>query len=189
MPLISDPGYLLIRELIENKIAFTCVPGASAVTAALVLSGFPVQTFAFHGFLPQRAAQRKEALERMGRFPEQTQVLFESPERIVSLLREIGETLGDRQAAVCREITKLHEEVLRGSALELAAELAQRQNKGEFTVVIAPGTEEKATMSDDTILARFQQLQSEGLNRKDILKRLARETGRSRNELYDLLFK
>ena len=189
MPLISDPGYLLIRELIENQIPFTCVPGPSAVTAALVLSGFPVQSFAFHGFLPQRASSRKDALERMARIPEQTQVIFESPERIVGLLREIGETLGDRQVALCREITKLHEEVLRGSVLDLASQLSQRQIKGEFTVVIAPGSEEKVTVSDDMIRARFQQLQNEGLGRKEILKRLSKETGRSRNELYDLLYK
>ncbi|HSP07828.1 MAG TPA: 16S rRNA (cytidine(1402)-2'-O)-methyltransferase, partial [Acidobacteriota bacterium] len=188
MPLISDPGYLLVKELIRLGIQITCVPGPSAVLAALTLSGFPVQSFAFHGFLPPAAAARRAKLERLAAMPEQTLVLFESPERIVGLLREIGEVLGDRNVALCREITKLHEEILRGSVSELLTRIAPRRLKGEFTVVIAPGEESHIQMTDEMILARFRQLESEGVNRKDLLKRLSKESGRSRNEIYRLLF-
>ena len=187
MPLISDPGYHLVQEAIRNGIEVTCVPGPSAVLAALTLSGLPVQSFAFHGFLPAQASSRREKLERMAETPDQTLVLFESPERIVGLLREIGEALGNRKVALCRELTKMHEEVLRGTVEELLETTASRQLKGEFTVVIAPGEEAALHMSDANIIARFKQLESEGMGRKDALKRLSKESGRSRNDLYRLL--
>lgn len=188
MPLISDPGYLLVQEAIRHGIEVVCIPGPSAVLAALTLSGLPLQSFAFYGFLPAQASARREKLERMAGAPSQTIVLFESPDRIVGLLREIGEVLGNRSVALCREITKLHEEVLRGTVAELQERTASRQLKGEFTVVIGPGEEAPVSMSNENIVARFRQLESEGANRKDALKRLSKETGRPRNELYRLLF-
>jgi 16S rRNA (cytidine1402-2'-O)-methyltransferase len=189
MPLVSDPGYLLVQEWIRHDIPFTCVPGANAVTTALVLSGFPPQPFFFQGFLSSREGERRKALEKIRELQSQTIVLFESPERIVGLLREIVECIGDREVAVCRELTKLHEEVLRGKASEILDRLVSRNIRGEFTVVIAPEKAAIAAVSDETVRQRFAQLQQEGLNRKDALKKLAKETGRSRNDLYDLLMK
>lgn len=188
MPLVSDPGYLLVQECVREGVSITCIPGPSAVISALVLSGLPLQSFAFYGFLPVPAAARKEMLDRIAAAPVQTVVLFESPERIVGLLREIGETMGNREVAVCREMTKLHEEVLRGSVSDLLTQLAERSLKGEVTVVIGPGEESRIQMPDETVMTRCRQLESEGLSRKDLLKRLSRETGRSRNELYRLVF-
>jgi 16S rRNA (cytidine1402-2'-O)-methyltransferase len=186
-PLISDPGYLLIQRMIEEKLAYTSLPGPSAVTNALLLSGFPAQPFTFFGFLPVRPGSRKKALEKLAHLPDHTLVLFESPERVHGLLREIATTLGNRNIALCREMTKLHEQVLRGKASQLFELLADQKWIGECTVVIAPGQEETIEMSDETIRVRFQQLVSEGLSRKDAIKKLVREAGRPRNEIYKLV--
>jgi 16S rRNA (cytidine1402-2'-O)-methyltransferase len=107
------------------------------------------------------------------------------------LLREIGDHMGNRDAAVCREMTKLHEEVHRGKISTLISDLSSRKLLGEYTVVIGPPdqTNESVTMTDDTLRARFNQLQKEGYSRKDALKKLSKESGRSRNELYDILLK
>ena len=188
-PLISDPGSLLVKEMIRQDFPFTFVPGPSALIAALILSGFPSDDFLFRGFLPTASEKRKIAIANLVAFPEQTIVLFESPQRIVGLLRELGEILGDREIAVCRELTKLHEEVLRGTIAHLLPQLANRKLQGEFTLVIGPGEAPRIEMSDDSIRNRFQQLQQEGFSRKDALKRLSRESGRSKNELYELLMK
>lgn len=188
MPLISDPGYHLVQEVIREGLPLTCVPGPSAVLTALALSGFPIHDFAFFGFLPSGGTARREKLEEIANTVAVTTVLYESPERVVGLLREIGEILGDRPVALCRELTKLHEEVMRGTASELLERTAARRIKGEFTIVIAPGRQEPLEMTDELVMARFRQLESEGFSRKDLLKRLSKESGRSRNELYRLLF-
>lgn len=188
-PLLSDPGFLLVSAMIGAELPFTCVPGPSAIVNALVLSGFPLQRFSFFGFLPHTASTRRAGLQEMVSLHNHTLVLFESPERILGLLREVGEVLGDRQVAVCREMTKLHEEIVRGRISDLIPQLSQRKLQGEFTLVIAPGEEQKLQMTDDWIVARFQQMLQEGLSRKEALKKLAKESGRSRNDLYDLLVK
>jgi 16S rRNA (cytidine1402-2'-O)-methyltransferase len=189
-PLLSDPGLMLIGAMIERDLQLTYVPGPSAVTAALVVSGLPPQPFSFVGFLPSQQNRRIETLQKLLRIPDHTIVLFESPDRVLGLLREIGETLGNRKAAVCRELTKLHEEVLRGDISSLLAELSGRKLQGEFTLVIAPGeTLERVTMTDELLHQRFQQLMKDGYNKKEALKKLVKESGRSRNELYALLMK
>jgi 16S rRNA (cytidine1402-2'-O)-methyltransferase len=186
-PLISDPGYLLIQRMIDENLAYTSIPGPSAVTTALLLSGFPAQPFTFYGFLPVKPAARKKALEQIANLQDHTLVLFESPERVHGLLREIATLLGNRNVALCREMTKLHEEVLRGTAAELVERLADQKWIGECTVVIAPGQEEAQEISDETIKVRFRALINEGLSRKDAIKKLVRETGRPRNEIYKLV--
>ena len=190
-PVVSDPGLLLLRKMKEENLPFTMIPGPSAVMTALVLSGLPAQPFSFFGFLPVQELRRKEIVEKLSRIPDHTVVLFESPDRVLGLLRELGEKLGDREAAVCRELTKLHEEVLRGTLSSLMAELSPRKLQGEFTIVIAPGESlEKVTMTDEVIRQRFAQLvEKESYTRKDALKKVAKESGRSRNDLYRLLIK
>jgi 16S rRNA (cytidine1402-2'-O)-methyltransferase len=188
-PLVSDPGFALVRELISRRVPFTCVPGPSAVITALLLSGFPPQPFIFCGFLPIKTAERKREMQALQHLHGHTLILFESPERVVSLVREIGELLGDRAIAICREMTKLHEEVLRGRPSELLPQIVGRKLIGEFTIVVAPGEEPVSRMSDDSIRARFEQLLKEGFNRKDALKKISKESGRSRNNLYNLLIK
>lgn len=188
-PLLSDPGYLLVQNVIHEDIPFTYIPGPSAVITALLLSGIPLQQFTFVGFLPVKPGLRLKALQKLAELNGHTLVLFESPERIHGLLREISEVLGNRNLALCREMTKVHEEVLRGTATELLQKLAERKWTGECTVVIAPGEEERIQISEETIRIRFEELVREGLSRKDAIKKLVRESGRSRNELYKLLHK
>lgn len=137
-PLVSDPGFLLLREAIAHGIPVEAVPGPSAALAALVVSGLPPYPFTFCGFAPARSGKRRAFYRRFGAL-EHTLVLFESPHRIVASLADAAAELGPRPAALCREISKLHEETIRGALPELAEELAARPSiKGEFTLVIGP---------------------------------------------------
>ena len=190
-PVVSDPGLFLITRMNEESLPFTLIPGPSAVMTALVMSGLPPQPFSFFGFLPVQELRRSERIEKLLRIPDHTLVLFESPDRVLGLLRELGEKLGDREAAVCRELTKLHEEVLRGPISTLLAKLSTRKLQGEFTIVIGPGESlDKVTMTEDVIRQRFSQLvEKEGYSRKDALKKVVKESGRARNDLYRLLIK
>ena len=186
-PLISDPGFTLVQNVIQEDIPFTSIPGPSAVITALLLSGFPLQQFTFAGFLPSKPGARTKLLQKLSELKDQTLVLFESPERIHGLMREISEVLGNRGLALCREMTKLHEEVIRGTASELLQKLADKKWTGECTVVIAPGDEKPVEISDETIQIRFDELVREGLSRKDAIQKLVRESGRSRNDIYELV--
>jgi len=188
-PLISDPGLLLVQEMIRQDLPFSFVPGAGAVQSALVMSGFRTCPYYFSGFLPVKPGERKAALERLALLQDCTIVLYESPKRILGLVREVGEKLGNRPVAVCRELTKLHEEIIRGTVSEILEHLASRRLLGEFTLVISPEKAGTSVMTEESIRARFVQIQSEGLNRKEALKKLSRESGRSRNELYEMLMK
>jgi 16S rRNA (cytidine1402-2'-O)-methyltransferase len=137
-PLISDPGYKLVREAIARGIAVASIPGASAVIAGLTLSGFPSDRFLFLGFLPQKQGERKKLLSEFAEV-QATLIAFESPHRIAEALADIAMAMPGRSVAVARELTKLHEEVLRGSAAEIAEKLAARESvKGEITLLIAP---------------------------------------------------
>jgi len=189
-PLLSDPGFLLVQRMIAEDLSLTHLPGPNAPITALVLSGLPPHPFLFYGFLPASEKRRQEILKEFKERKE-TLVFFESPDRILGLMRQLGEELGDRDAAVCREMTKLHEEILRGTISTLLARLSSRKMQGEYTVVIGPATQPVGIvgMSDDTILARYKQLQLEGYSRKDALKKLAKESGRARNDLYRLLLR
>ena len=189
-PVLSDPGFLLIQEMINEEMKFTVIPGPNAALTALIFSGLPAQPFSFIGFLPVQVNRRSARLEKLQALHDHTLIFFESPDRVLGLLRELGEHLGDRDAAVCRELTKMHEEVLRGKISTLLSELASRTLQGEFTVVVGPGKDlEAAGMTSEDIQRRFEQLQIEGYSRKDALKKLMKESGRSRNELYSLLMK
>lgn len=135
-PLISDPGFPLVREAIREGIRVEAVPGPSALVSGLVASGLPTERFAFWGFLPAKSARRKKELKEAGKL-EHTLVFFESPYRITAVLGEMVEIFGDREAAVCRELTKKFEEVIRGNLAELAARFRQSKALGEFVLVVA----------------------------------------------------
>jgi len=138
-PCISDPGFLIVRECIRQNLKFTVLPGAEAIIPALVLSGFPLSRFMFLGFLSHREGRRRKKIEELKQMKECTFVLYESPYRIVKLLSLLQEILPARLICVARELTKVHEEVIRGTAQDVYRVFAQRKSiKGEFVVVIAP---------------------------------------------------
>jgi len=185
MPLISDPGYRLVKAAIENGIAVHPIPGPSAALSALAGAGLPTDQFHFGGFLPHKPGQRVNALKALAE-EEATLIFYEAPHRILEALEAIQATLGPRPVVVARELTKLHEEFLRGTAAEIAAQLAARDAvKGEITVLIGKAT---APPPDDTPLAEaVAQLERAGTPRMDAIKQVARRRGLSKREVYDRL--
>jgi 16S rRNA (cytidine1402-2'-O)-methyltransferase len=182
MPTISDPGYRVVRLAVEHGIDVRVVPGPSAAIAALALSGLPTDRFAFEGFLPRRPSDRGRRLKALRHDP-RTIVLFESPRRVRTLLDEIVATLGDRRVAVCRELTKLHEEVLRGSAVDLLGLIGDRQLKGEVVVVVE-GASDAETPELSTLLTELRGLVDGGMRTRDAARAVAERHGASANELY-----
>src|SRR5579859_197746 len=184
MPAISDPGYRVIRLAIERGIRVVPVPGPSAVIAALAASGLATDSFQFLGFLPARSGERRTMLESL-RAAEQTTVLYEAPHRVVEALRDIVEILGqDRRVVVARELAKVHEEFIRGSADEVLKKLQQREVKGEITLVIGKA-EGKVQRAEKDIAARLQQIMREQqIDENAALKVVAKEMGVSKSEAY-----
>jgi 16S rRNA (cytidine1402-2'-O)-methyltransferase len=151
VPLVSDPGYRLVQACIAENITVTSLPGASAVLTALTLSGLPTDAFTFIGFLPQKSKARIDMLTKFKSVPS-TLIAFESPHRIVDALADVAIALGDRPIAMARELTKLHEEVLRGTAHEVRDILAARESvKGEIVLVIGPPLDEVVIIADNDI--------------------------------------
>lgn len=186
-PGISDPGYRLVSDAIARGVRVVPVPGAAAFVAALISSGLPTDEFFFGGFLPARSTQRRARLSEV-RALNSTLIFYESPHRIAQALTDAREILGERQAAVARELTKLHEEIVRGCLSELAARFAAEDAaRGEMVLVIdrtvihAETTEES---SEADIAARVAALESEGLESRAALKKVARSLGLSRPEAY-----
>jgi len=185
MPAISDPGFAVVRAAVEAGIPVRVVPGASAVTAALAVSGLPSDRFAFDGFLPRSGRARRERVAALRAEP-RTVVLFESARRILTTVEELREGLGERPVVVCRELTKLHEEVLRGTLGEVAQELRQRGNvKGEVVVVLAGAAPETTPVEDAVALAR--ELEAGGMRKRDAAREVAARTGASAREIYEHL--
>ena len=183
-PLVSDPGYRLVHAAAAAGVAVEAVPGASAVLAALVASGLPTDQFHFAGFLPPRQGARTRMLESL-RGEAATVIYYEAPHRILETLEDIGRVLAGREVVVARELTKLHEEVLRGSATEIHAQLAARDVvKGEFVVLVgrAVSPPPDDTPVDEAVELRIQA----GLSRMDAMKAVARERGLSKRDVYKL---
>jgi 16S rRNA (cytidine1402-2'-O)-methyltransferase len=182
-PMISDPGYKLVRAAHEAGHAVTSLPGASALLAALTNAGLPTDRFFFEGFLPAKASQRTARIGELARIPA-TLVLFESGPRLADALAALASGLGDRDAAVCRELTKLHEEVRRDTLPALADDYAQgRETRGEIVIVIAPPDESDAPPDakelDDIIRNSLKRL-----SLKDAVSEIAQSTGVPRREVY-----
>ena len=182
MPLVSDPGYRVVRLAVERGLDVQVVPGPSAAIAALVVSGLPTDRFSFEGFLPRRAGDRAARLASLRDDP-RTLVFFESPRRAAGLLLEIRATFGGRRMALCRELTKLHEEVLRGTADELLAVLADRELRGEVVLVVE-GRREAAAPDRSAMLEELRGLVDGGLRTRDAARAVAERHGASANELY-----
>jgi 16S rRNA (cytidine1402-2'-O)-methyltransferase len=191
MPGISDPGFRLISLAIRHHVPVVPIPGASAFLAALVASGLPTDSFRFSGFLPAKRGERRAALEAIKASP-RTQVFYEAPHRIVEALSDVVEVLGeDRHVVVAREVTKLHEEFLRGRAGEVLESLKARDAvKGEITLIIGKADEQQTHVATGTIAPpgvkqRLEQIMAEeNLDEKTALKKLAKERGISKSEAY-----
>jgi 16S rRNA (cytidine1402-2'-O)-methyltransferase len=187
MPLVSDPGHRLVALCVEHHIAVVPVPGPSALLAALSASGLPNEEFLFVGFLPQRSGERRRALERL-RIEDRTLILYEAPHRIAECVSDAREILGDRQACVAREITKVHEEFRRGKLSEIEESLRQRPAKGEITFLIGAGAAEAGAGVDlsQGLAERVEELMKQAkLDRKEALKLAAKERGLTRREAYE----
>jgi len=185
MPGVSDPGHLLVRACVEEGIDVRVVPGPSAVTAAVVVSGLPSERFVFEGFLPRKVAVRRERLRAMADDP-RTVVLFESPLRLSTLLADVVAELGDRRIAVCRELTKLHEEVIRGRASEVLALLAGAETRGEVVVVVE-GARGPGPVDLDELVDEARLLVEGGMRKREAAATVAHERGGSANAIYDVL--
>lgn len=183
MPGLSDPGYRLVSACVAAGIDVDVVPGPSAAISALVVSGLPTARFSFEGFLARKAGERRARLAELASDP-RTLILFESPRRVAALVEDARETLGDRRAAVVRELTKVHQEVLRGRLSELAERLAEGEVRGEVVVVIE-GARPSEVRDLDALGDRVEALTAEGLPRREAAARVAEESGASKRDLYE----
>jgi 16S rRNA (cytidine1402-2'-O)-methyltransferase len=187
-PLISDPGYHLVRIAVEAGIPVVPVPGASAVITALSVAGMPSDRFAFFGFLPEKAGRRQSFLQNLKTLP-MTLVFYESPRRIIDSLKDIRDILGDRDVAVTRELTKVFEEVIRGRVDELAAKLEEQGVKGEITLLVG-GAPEKPEAGDGEIETLFREMEQQGdFSTRDFAARIAGELNLPRKRVYEVVLK
>ncbi|WP_299956252.1 16S rRNA (cytidine(1402)-2'-O)-methyltransferase [uncultured Modestobacter sp.] len=184
MPSVSDPGYTLVRAAIEAGIEVTSVPGPSAVVTALAVSGLPCDRFTFEGFLPRKGGERRSALTALADEP-RTMVFYESPHRLADALTDAVGALGaDRPAAVCRELTKTHEEVRRGSLAELATWAAEGV-RGEITLVVAGAVAGPAALTPAELAAEVAAEEAAGADRKEAIRTVMARTGQPRRVVYD----
>ena len=187
MPAISDPGEELVAQCATLGIDVIAIPGPCALVTALAISGQPTGRFTFEGFLPMNKKNRRAHLDSL-RGEERTMVFYEAPHKLSATLADLAETFGsDRSVSLCRELSKLHEEVRRTTLGKAVAWYEENAPKGEFVLVVRgaePAQEQEATLEDG--LARVQELREQGLSLKDAVKQTAKALGLSKNELYDL---
>lgn len=186
MPGISDPGYELIRRAYEENIDVEIIPGPSALVSALVLSGFDTTRFVFEGFLPSRAAARRQRLREMQK-EARTIVLYEAPHRLLELLEDMMAEWGNRKAAVIREMTKVHEEVRRGPLPELLKYYQENPARGEITVVVEGASPEPEAVDLDAVVMEVLNLMEQGVQKKEALKMKALQYRIKRGDIYKRL--
>ncbi|MDO9457309.1 16S rRNA (cytidine(1402)-2'-O)-methyltransferase [Nocardioides sp.] len=187
MPSVSDPGYRLVSAAVAAGVLVTAVPGPSAVLTALAVSGLPVDRFCFEGFLPRKAGERARRLAALAG-EQRTMVFFEAPHRTAATLAAMAEAWGDeRPGAVCRELTKTHEEVRRGGLAELAA-WASDGVRGEVTLVVAGADDVPAISTDEsTLRAAVAEREDRGMSRKDAIVEVAKLAGVPKRDVYNLV--
>lgn len=186
MPGLSDPGYELIRGAVEAGYPVVPIPGASAITTALAVSGLPADRFVFLGFLPRRTKERRDLLASVAGLP-WTLVFFEAPHRILASLADMQAVLGDRQIAAARELTKLYEEIQRGTVSDLRARLEAGDRRGEFTLVVAGARREPAAAwPREQVLAALRETIARGLPAKEAARQVAAEAAWKPRDVYDL---
>ncbi len=188
-PCISDPGYRVVKKAWENGFNVSPIPGAFAGAAALSASGLPSDKFLFLGFLPNKEKQKKELLEKYKTL-EVTLIIYESPHRLLKTLQLITEVCPESKVVVAKELTKIHEKFIRGTSKEVYKYFQDNQEiiKGEFVILCYP-EEEKRNISEEKILEKAKKLREKGMKTKEISRTLSKETGLSKNEIYNLLLK
>lgn len=186
-PGICDPGFRIVQRAIEIGASVVPIPGAAAFVNAVVASGIATDSLFFSGFLPAKKGERRKRLEEVRDIPA-TLVFYEAPHRLARSLTDCYEVLGDRQASVARELTKLHEEIVRGDLSELVQKYSKEKVKGEIVLVIerGKGDASRRETSNTTLAERISRLESEGLDPKSALKKAAKEFGMSKSEAYRL---
>lgn len=185
MPSVADPGYRLVAACVEAGHQVTVLPGPSAALAALAVSGLPVHRFCFEGFLPRKSGERRRTLDELADEP-RTMVFFESPRRTEETLAAMADAFGpNRRAALCRELTKTHEEVVRDSLGGLVRWAADQEQgvRGEVTLVVEGAT--RRELDEDELRARVADHEADGMSRKDAIAEVARETGQPRRAVYE----
>ena len=187
MPGISDPGYRLVRAAIENKIKIKVLPGPSAVTTALLLSGLPTDRFCFEGFAPRTSAARVNWFSELVEQP-RTIIYFEAPHRITESLQDAISTFGaDRQAVICREMSKQYEEVVRGSLNELLQWSEAKEILGEITVVVSGFNPQEREINQDAIIENVLRYESSGMSRKEAMAEVAKSYGIAKRTVFDVM--
>lgn len=182
-PLLSDPGYRIVKAAVDAGVTVQAVPGASALLSALVVAGLPTDQFHFAGFFPAKAMQREKLLRNL-MHEEATLVFYEAPHRVVESLEAVQQVYGDRQVVAARELTKMYEEVLRGTPGQIAANLKARDMvRGEFVILVAKGL----PVSDKPIEEAVRDMIAAGVERMDAIKTVAHERGLSKREVYRMV--
>jgi 16S rRNA (cytidine1402-2'-O)-methyltransferase len=183
MPTVSDPGYRIVQEAIARGIKVSVIPGPSSVLTALAISGLAVDRFSFEGFLPRKSGERKNFLDQLAD-DQRTMVFFEAPHRLVESLQDFAEVFGqDRQAVICRELTKTYEEIVRGSFVELIT-WADREILGEITLVVAGASPIAATTATDWVALVDTRVQL-GISQRDAIAEVAKELRVPKRDVYD----
>jgi 16S rRNA (cytidine1402-2'-O)-methyltransferase len=184
MPTISDPGFRLMRDAIAEGIEVSVIPGPSAVTMSVALSGLPTDRFSFEGFPPRTAGARLATFEKL-RFEERTMVFFEAPHRLVDSLADAVSVFGaDRRGAICREMTKRYEETIRGTMMELLTWANSHEVLGEITLVIAGAVTDSASLTASDMVARVREFEGAGMDRKSAIATVAEEFGIAKRLVY-----
>ncbi len=187
MPTVSDPGFKLVRAAISAEIPVEVIPGPSAVTTALALSGLPTDRFCFEGFVPRTHGAREQFFENL-KFEERTIIIFEAPHRLNDSLEVAKKILGnDRKAALCREMTKTYEETVRGTLSELERWSKSKEILGEITIVISGAIKEAKNLSQQQIINQVRKLESVGMDRKEAIAAVAAELDLPKREIFDAM--
>ncbi len=185
-PLLSDPGYRLVHAAIEQNIDVVALPGANAITTALATSGLPPDQFTFFGFLPRKEAARNQLLSELSSWPT-TLIFFESPHRLKATLVIMKDSFGEtRQIAICREMTKLHEEIWRGTLADAVVIWQEREPRGEFTLVVQESITEEIIWDEDQVEQAVAQLLASGSGAKKAAQAVALQSGWSKKLVYEL---
>ena len=185
MPVISDPGYILVQECIKNDIPVVPLPGASAFATALIASGFDAQPFTYYGFLPRKKSEQQPFFEQMKK-AHATSIFYEAPHRLTKTLNNLSEILNsERKIVVARELTKIHEEFIRGTISEVTDYFEQNAPRGEFVVLISPNAAQETQLSWAELIKAVNRLVDTGESKKSAIKTVAQENNVSKNELYE----